>query len=221
MNYTNAAQGTITALASVVVALMAVVTGVLTAGLIRENRLLRKAGSEPRVVAYLTTHPRHTTMVNLALANIGHGAARNIRFRFDASDEDFRSHNVRLSNKAERTPIGTLPQGEKIEAFFGAGHHLFKQPRLQPFDVHVDYENMAGKPQRSTYRLDVSQFDGLVTLGRPAEQEVAEALKKIERHFGHFASGFRRLKVETITTEAAERAFAEQVNDWREEHNKE
>ncbi len=96
----------------------------------------------------------------------------------------------------------------KIEAFFGAGHELFKEPRLQPFTVIVEYEDiLSGRRRRGTYSLDVSQFDGLITLGAPAEHDVAEALKKIEGYVRHFTTGSNRLKVETITAaEAREEA---------------
>ena len=40
--------------------------------------------------------------------------------------------------------------------------------------------------------MDVSQFDGLIILGSPAEHEVAEALKKIERHMRSLATAFKR-----------------------------
>lgn len=192
-------QGAIAALATAVIALMAIVTAFLTGGLIRENRLLRKAGMEPKVVAYLTTHPQYATMVNFVLANIGQGAARNVRFRFDAEPQDFASHNVQIDNTVEREAISLLPQGEKIEAFFGAGPDLYKEPRLRPFKVVIDYEDMTGKRRSGTHVLDVSEFDGLITLGEPAERAIADALKKIEGHIRPFATGFRRLKVETIT----------------------
>ncbi len=195
INLAISAQGEVTALATVVIAVMAVVTGVLTYALIRENRLLRKAGTEPNVVAYLTTHSRRPTMTIFVLANIGEGAACNVRFRFQADEQDFTSHKVRLNNSCNRAAIGMLPQGEKIEAFFG-GHELYQNDKLRPFIVVVEYEDIKGRRRISTHSLDVSQFDGFSILGEPAEHEIAEALKKIEKHLNRFATGTTRLKVE-------------------------
>ena len=203
INLASSAQGQVTALATVLIALMAVVTGVLTYALIRENRLLRKAGTEPDVVAYLTTHPRHPAITNFVLANIGEGAARNVRFRFKADEQDFASHRVRLNNSCNRAAISMLPQGEKIEAFFG-GHELYQKNKLRPFSVVVEYEDIKGRRRVSRHSLDVSQFDGFSVLGEPAEHEIAEALKKIEKHLNRFASGTTRIKVEMVSTATGE-----------------
>ncbi len=199
LNLASAAQGELTALATVVIALMAVVTGVLTYALIRENRLLRKAGTDPNVVAYLTTHARLPTMTNFVLANIGEGAARNVRFRFVADEQDFASHKARLNNSVDRAAVGMLPQGEKIEAFFG-GNELYQKNRLRPFNVVVEYEDIKGRRRISTHSLDVAQFEGFSILGNSAEHEIAEALKKIEQHIEQCATSAERLMVENAST---------------------
>lgn len=210
LNLINANQGAITALATVAIAVVAFLSWRTTRALVRENRLLRKAGMEPLVVAYLKIDSRYKEIVKFALANVGQGAARNIRFRFSANAEDFASHEVRFSDTAERTAIGILPQGDKIEVSLGVGHKLFEKPRLQPFDVIVEYNDMSGKEVSRTYQLDISQFDGWITIGQPAEHEIAEALKKIERNIEHFAMGLRRLSVETMTVA--------EVNEEMEQH---
>ena len=46
-------QAAITAIATIFIAVSAVVTTILTRKLARENELLRKAGTEPEVIAYL------------------------------------------------------------------------------------------------------------------------------------------------------------------------
>lgn len=215
ITFANAQQGAVTALATVAIASAAIVTTFLTFMLAKENRLLRKAGTEPQVVAYLTTNPRHRTVVDLVLANVGQGPAYNVKFTFEAADGDFAAHNVQISNMADRKPIGILPQAEQIDTFFGTGPDLFKNPRLKPFNVHVEYDDISGKHHDRDYPLDVSQFDGLITLGSPPEHEVAEALKKIERHVGQLATGFKRLKVETITTSEVRKQEEERAEQAR------
>ena len=63
--------------------------------------------------------------------------------------------------------------------------------------------------------MDVSQFKGLIILGVPTDHEVAEALKKIEKHFSHFASGSTRFKVETITAEKAQEKKTKQLAEMK------
>jgi hypothetical protein len=53
LNWTTTYQGAITALATAAIAATGLATVWLTATLVRESRLLRKAGTEPDVIAYL------------------------------------------------------------------------------------------------------------------------------------------------------------------------
>ena len=88
LNGIAANPGAVTAAATVVIAFSAVFTAIVARMLARENRLLRKAGTEPKVVAYLTIPPLYRIFWNFVLANVGQGPARNVSFKFDA-DEDF------------------------------------------------------------------------------------------------------------------------------------
>ncbi|MDQ7250763.1 hypothetical protein [Dongia sedimenti] len=200
----NRYQGAISGLATLVIAIATIVYVKLTHQLAVENRLLRKAGTEPQVVAYLMPDHIHKTMVNFVLANVGQGAALNVKFSFEADAADFTRHEVCLTNSDERTAISVLPQGERVTAFFGSGHNLVRKPALHPFEVLVEYRNTQGLFYRHKFNLDISQFLGLITLGSPPDYEMAEALKKIEQHLSHAISGFKRLKIETITSAEAE-----------------
>jgi hypothetical protein len=213
-------NGLVTAAATIVIALSAVLTTYLTRTLASENRLLRKAGTEPEVVVYLMPDGRFPTMVNFVLANIGRGPALNVEFTFDAHESDSTSHNVQLSNRTDRKAISVLPQDEKIVAFFGAGHELYRDPRLAPFKVRVDYKNILQKSRPGEFELDVSQFAGLISLGTLPEQELAQATKTIADKIGNWTSGFKRLKVEVITTEQAERNQQEALRAAQEQRNR-
>lgn len=176
---------TITTIATVFIAVSAVVTVFLTRALVRDNNLLRKAGTEPEVIAYLVPHPVYSLPLIFVLANVGRGPARNVSFRLDANTEDLEIHNVILRNSVDRTAINFLPQGESIRAFFGMSMDVMKEPRLQPFDVVVKYQNMAGRDLSKTCPLDVAQFEGFELIESP-EKKVADALEKIESHLRRF-----------------------------------
>ena len=209
LNGIAANQGAVTAAATVVIAVMACLTWRVTRTLARENRLLRKAGTEPKVVAYFTIPPLYRIFWNLVLANVGQGPARNVSFKFDADEGDFEAHDVALRNSVNRTAISFLPQGESICVYFGRGPQLLKEPRLRPFGVIIEYDDMNGRHRCERCELDVAQFEGLTIIGTPPEKEIADALKDIEKHINHFASGLKRLKVETITAEDARQSKAE------------
>ena len=192
VDWLNANAGSVTAAATAVIAVSAGVTAWLTRNLAKENRLLRQAGTEPRVVAYLKLDPYRANVVIFVLANVGHGPARNVEFTFQADESDFENHDVQVGNSSDRTLATMLPQGERIEAFFGIGGALLKEPRLRPFNVSVTFQNLSGRDFSDEYSLDVSQFIGLSVLGSPPEYEIAQTLKKIENGIGQLTKWIQR-----------------------------
>jgi hypothetical protein len=152
-----------------------------------------------------SSDPRTVSIINFVLANIGQGPARNVSFIFEGDQQDFADHKVHLLNDKNRTATSVLPQGERLVAFFGMGHELVREPRLKPFTVRIDYEDLARRRREARCTLDVSQFAGLVRLGSPAEHEAAEALKKLALEIQKWSNQSTRLKVETITTEEQEK----------------
>ena len=193
LNGIAANPGAVTAVATVVIAFSAVFTAIVTRMLARENRLLRKAGTEPKVVAYLTPElGRHVPLINLNVANIGQGPAQNVVYSIDAEENDFEEYNVLFLKHNAQPMIAFLPQGERIRAILGTDELLGYngtgnerspvKPPLPPFKVTVCYENLEGKSYKNTHLLDVSNF---ANMGGPAvapEHVIAETLKNIEEH---------------------------------------
>lgn len=156
-----------------------------------------KSNTEPLVIPYLKTHPRHGTAINFAIKNVGAGAARNVIFKFDNPSE-FVHRKIFSSDVSKNAPIGMIPQGDKIEMFFGMAHELLKSDAQKKFNVTIEYENVKGEKTKKEYVLDVTQFEGWTSLGTPAEHEIAESLKKIEKHISRVIGYRGRVKVETM-----------------------
>ena len=184
LEWLNSNHGLISAAATVVIAFFAIITTFLTLTLANENRLMRKSGTEPKVVAYLKLAPYRAYVVNFVLANVGQGPARDVEFTFQADESDFRDHDVRIGNYSDRTLTSMLPQGERIETLFGFGHLLMKDPKLRPFKVSVTFQDLNGKNDNKEFVLDVAQFTGFRTRVRPPEYEIAQTLKEIETVIG-------------------------------------
>ena len=190
-------QGAITVIATIVIALSAVITILLTRSLVKENRLLRKVGEEPKVIAYLAGDPRHWYDINFILANVGRGPARNIEFQIDLEEKYFGHNRVAPMNNPDRKSFDFLPQDEEICMLLGSGPQLIQQMRLPPFKVNVQWENLKGTTYSDEYELDVSQFLGIFFSGRPADHEIAETLAKIDKHLEKLASAVNSRRAES------------------------
>lgn len=166
-----------TALSTVVLTLTTMAYAWLTAILAKENRLLRKAGTEPQVIAYLALHPRIHGPIQLCIANVGQGPAFAVSFKVVEGGDDFAVHEVRLPGT--QVPLTALPQGERYESFIGMGWGMLAEPRLRPFVVEIRYRDLKKAEHLERFTLDVGQFDGLSRIGNDPEEDTAKALKEI------------------------------------------
>lgn len=164
-----------------------VAIAILTVFLYRENRLLRMAGSEPQLVAYFEPHPDGTGGLNIAIANVGTGPARDVYFEFKEESESFSSYNLILDCTAKRGPMTLIPQGEKISILFAIGYQLFKQKDnginepLAPFKVQLEWTNLGkSKINRREFILDVKPYANLPGfVSKPYLLKIADSIDNV------------------------------------------
>jgi hypothetical protein len=191
----------VSAFAAVVLMITTIVYARYTWQLTIENRLLRKAGTDPQVVAFALINQRVYGAIDFVIANIGKGAAQNVSFEIVSGATDFGIKNIRLPHTGASFTF--LPQGEQISTLLGMGHELLSEPGLQPFEVEVAYEDLSGTKQKARFKVDVGPFEGLMRLGKPPEIEIAESVTKIADELRGWAS--RRLQVETMSVSERQR----------------
>ena len=175
----------IAAIATTVIAVSAIVTAFLTWQLIRDNRNLARVGTEPKVVAYLLADSSKP-FVNLALANVGRGPAKNVAFEVDLEEHHY--SRIVLRRETGRTPVGFILQEEKVEMLFG-DPRLFgrgeerEREALRPFQVTVRWQDLRGRADEATYTMDVRQFLGIPPPSSPfaSLSQMADSLSKIEK----------------------------------------
>lgn len=189
----------ITALATVILTATTIVYAWLTGILAIENRRLRKAGTEPEVIAYLFPDVRHVNILHMVVANVGKGAAKNVSIEFEADAEDFALHGVTHRPGVRRPIVSFLPQDERLFHFFGNAMDMFNPSAPKDFFVHIHYEDIGGRPRSGRFKASVADFEGFIRIGDPPEYTAAEALKAIKEEISQWGSGFKRLKIETIT----------------------
>ncbi len=202
----------VTAITSFVIAVTTIVYAWHTRNLAIENTRLRKAGTDPQVVAYATIDPLVFSAINFVIANIGKGPARNVRFEIIAGGADFESKQVRMPHAA--VTFKFLPQDDKISQFMGMGWSLIEPPVLAPFEVDLSYESIDGEKYSDRFSIDISQFNGLVRLGEPPDEQIAKAVKEIAEEVKRWRSS--RLPVEVITTRERQKRDAEARREFEE-----
>jgi hypothetical protein len=201
----------VTAFSTIVLTATTIVYAWLTGILVLENRRLRRAGTEPEVIAYLFPDARHVNILHMVVANVGRGPAKNLSIEYEADADDFASHGIEGLPGVRRPLVSFLPQDERLFHFFGDAMDMFNPKPPKDFMVKVHYEDMKGRSRSARYPASVADLDGFRRIGDPPEYMAAEALKGIKDELSHWGSGFRRLKVETLTT-------AEQENQHRVAH---
>lgn len=177
-------------LATVISACATVAIAVLTIFLVFENRKLRNAGKEPRVIAYLIPHPDGNGAVNMVFANVGMGLATDVSFSFECDSKDFDAHHVLMTAQNSAAPINALPAGEKIVALFGIGFELFGNVgqrqigSLKPFKVKIEFRDIDGAQGSTSSSIDIRQFEGLAGMtNKPALLKIHDILKSMDKRF--------------------------------------
>ena len=93
------------------------------------------------------------------------------------------------------------------------GWELLQAPPLGPFDVRVRYSDSTGGKRSDTFHVDVSELEGL-SLNRPPDVDLVEAVKEISKQLGKWST--ERLRVETMTVQERERQNAARAKEMQE-----
>lgn len=180
--------------ATILSAFATVAIAVLTMLLWKENRLLRKAGSNPMVVAHFDIHPDGTGGVNMSLSNIGTGPALDVSFEIQANQENFNQYSIQLDVARKRAPMTLIAQEEKVSFLFGVSFNLFRPKNtdqleslgskpLDPFEVIVKWRAVGREAwSQEKYVLDISQYAGLPgMMNKPPSLKIVEELQGIKK----------------------------------------
>lgn len=180
-----------------------VVIAIITVFLWRENRLLRKAGSEPNLVAYFEPHPDGTGGLNISIANVGTGPARNIYFQFVGKPDQFTSYDLILDCTSKRGPITLIPQGDKISILFAIGPQLFqpknsdsKEP-MPPFNVRLEWTGLdGGNSKCEDYLLDVKPYADLPGyINKPYLLKIVDSIDGVGRSVYNLNQDVKKLSI--------------------------
>lgn len=137
------------------------------------------ASVRPQIECYLRPSSVRPDVCDFVLANEGLGSARNVSYRLDYDEQDFRDHTVIFRKRETDFPFQTVGSKSQITSKFGFFVALGRDTPLKPFDVTVTYEwkpffELDTRRETRLFTLDARPFFGLIP---PEDDAVASALK--------------------------------------------
>jgi hypothetical protein len=129
---------------------------------LREMRESRLSHERPQVV--VTAEYRHGTLVEVVIANIGRGDAKNVSFEFSAPMES----SVSYRRDSEVVPLSELPHFRDGLSFLAPGaeittvwdHHANLVPLLREMGLQEGitvtsrYESLTGEPYETSWTIN-------------------------------------------------------------------
>ena len=148
MDWLNSNAGAVAGIATGVIALMAIITAILTYQLAKENRLLRKAETTPEVLAYLKLGEPPGSPYDLVVGNFGKEPALKVGLKIQDYGVEVEAHQIEI-----------LPQGIQIAEGFGVNYDQLVGRTAWQYEVTLKYQDLTGKCYLLTYPLRVSSLE--------------------------------------------------------------
>ena len=182
-NFLNANNGTITAIATVILA-------IITFWYARLTREMLKASNKPEILVSLVPHEIYTNTIYLCVQNIGTGFATDIKLTSAPSFTPRLPGNRSLEEFGIfKQGINYLGPGNKVQIFLFWTADLPELP-TQSLTITVNYKDC--KPKNGIeFPLDFtvwegvgqqfSQLEPIAEIEKVLREDIAEALKGIEQ----------------------------------------
>lgn len=224
----NKNAGLIGLVFSLVVTIATVVTAWLNARLVSETRKMREAQTEPHIEVTYRIRDEWINLLDVAVRNIGLGPAYDISF--DLRSEEPAETKSDLIESLERLNcfskgLAYLGPSQEFSSFWTS----LVEGQTSKLDtrVHITckYINATGSCYQAICILDLSELKGIRRIGEPPLHKISKQLESIAKNINHFASGFKRLGINSYTQadrDAAHAAWeAEQALSAAEDASKE
>jgi len=197
IEYLNNYSNIITLFFTGVVGISTLVYAILTAKLVKETMLLRKAQTNPGISVSLVQNKSSILFIDLLVENIGMGPAYDVKFDIIRDFE---------LNKRLLSEVGFMKNGINyfapnqamqlwVATFVGN-----KELENKSIDIKVTFKNYSKDTFARTFNLSFSQFANFIQLGTPPLIKIADNIEKIERYVDNIVSGFKKIKVDIYDT---------------------
>jgi hypothetical protein len=219
LSWTDVYDSLLTLLFTAVVAAATVVYAILTWRLVSETIKMRKVQTEPHISIII--QPREDTIgfIDLIIQNIGLGPAYNVKFDIEP---DF---DLMVNRKLSE--VGFFKYGlkyfapdEKRKLFLTSTYENYEEKIKTKIQIIAKYTNGAGTDYSSTYMIDFSEMEGIISAGKPPLYEISTSLKGINSNISRIAGGSSKIKTINYTEDELRQKSEDLREYWKQQSNK-
>lgn len=179
--------------ASIATLLIALSSLIISLQALRENRLLRQAGTDPVVLVHLDNRDDSRALTTIEISNVGAGAAREVSVVFLDDISEYVPDRIMPSVLKIGHPVRVIPQGSSVSFNFGLGHKLLEEPSIPPIKVTVSYRDIEDNQYQSMQLIDVQELKGQ-RADTPPIARIATSLEKLEKTASSIGGGVKPLR---------------------------
>jgi hypothetical protein len=188
LDFLNQNNGAITAISTLVLAVVTFIYVILTWNISSETKKMREAQTEPHVSATIQSDERSINWINLVIKNTGLGPAYKVKFEVNPDFED----RLLMSKLSE---IGFIKDGlpyfapnQEFRFILTDMAENYQEKLKTVFKIKIVYETSIHKPYDDTYLIDFSQRRGLTQIGELPIYTIAKNIEQIQKDINRIAS---------------------------------
>lgn len=223
------------AYATIAIAILTIILAIETVRLrliqAKQIKHLSKESIKPKIELFLDTNKYAINLLEIHVVNNGNGTANNINFIFEAEENEAIETSKVVISKIEKInlfKIGLryLGAGQSKKSFLMSatdnklgGNDVFFKSIV---NATIICEDDLGERYTYKYTFDMSEFQGITTIGSEPTKDIADNLKKISDSFTNVvgtSSGKKRIQTDMFDDSSRAREEQE-MRDWIEKQKK-
>jgi hypothetical protein len=168
--------------------IMALLTFLANAWLTIINRRMFLQKREPQLLVFWRPSVRHFHVLELVIANVGEGAAREIEVRSHRATEvpdlkKLKTFSIWIPGLEHPQAFDAILAAQEIAIPVGVSHQMIAVPELWPMTIYLQYwDSLKSKKYQATMHIDPMSLKALRRVGDSALNNIAKATREIAGH---------------------------------------
>lgn len=182
IDFINHNAGILQMVFSLIVAFSTAAYAYLTSKIMKDNREMRRAQTDAKIMIGLDYSPEHFGFYYLIVKNEGMGPANDVTFRVEGLETGQHEIVEAVDNLAFiKKGLPYLSAGQSIRTLLCGTSEDAEEKFATYLTMHVSYQTSSGDTKNDIYSLDFGIFRGLLQLGTPSLLSISESLKSITK----------------------------------------